>query len=162
MITFFIPGNPVGKPRPRAAVGKTRAHVYDANTDLEWRARIRVEAKKYIDQLNHKGEPLRIDIEFFFLRPKSHYTRVNLNYRLKPNAPIAHIVKPDRDNLDKPVLDEFVKVGLINKDECVCDGIIKKHWTFEEPGAWVTIDLFEEDRLYIDRYIYKWLPQTES
>lgn len=45
--------------------------------------------------------PLRITMEFFFARPKSHYNK----HGVKPNAPIWHTSKPDGDNLEKFVLD---------------------------------------------------------
>ena len=41
--------------------------------------------------------PLEVNLSFVFDRPKSHY----MGKLLRPNAPIHHIIKPDKDNLDK-------------------------------------------------------------
>lgn len=50
--------------------------------------------------------PLRVDLLFFFRRPKSHFNKKGL----KKDAPKFHTKKPDIDNLIKFVLDALNKV----------------------------------------------------
>lgn len=69
--------------------------------------------------------PLRVDITFYFSRPKSHFRTGKNSHLLKENAPIWHVSKPDRDNLDKFVLDSMSKIYW--KDDCmVCCGELMK------------------------------------
>lgn len=44
-----------------------------------------------------------------------------------------HLVKPDKDNLIKPVLDVFVKAGIIADDGCINTIITKSVYTLEQP-----------------------------
>lgn len=66
--------------------------------------------------------PLRLDVYFFFARPKAHY---NSKGAVKENAALWKISKPDRDNLDKFVMDAMTKV-FFNDDSQVCAGEIIK------------------------------------
>jgi Holliday junction resolvase RusA-like endonuclease len=72
--------------------------------------------------LPHKATALRVDVTFFFP------TKVSDRWG-KP-----HTHKPDRDNLDKLVLDECTKVGVFGGDDCrVSAGMIRKYWV--RPGG---------------------------
>jgi Holliday junction resolvase RusA-like endonuclease len=44
-----------------------------------------------------------------------------------------HVVRPDKDNLEKAVLDCLVKAGVLKDDSLVCDGSFRKIWA--ERGA---------------------------
>lgn len=58
---------------------------------------------------------------------------------------IRHIKKPDRDNLDKAVLDALT--GIFWIDDCqVCDGRIRKRIASgdESEGVFVSISVLEE------------------
>lgn len=71
--------------------------------------------------------PIRVDISFYFGRPKSHYGTGKNATVLKPNAPWWHTCKPDRDNLDKFVLDAMTKLYW-RDDSMVCAGTILKQY----------------------------------
>jgi Holliday junction resolvase RusA-like endonuclease len=68
--------------------------------------------------------PLRVNLFFFFPRPKSHYTKKGL----RPTAPDWHTIKPDVDNAMKPVLDVLTKAGFWREDCQVCSGLIEKKY----------------------------------
>lgn len=69
--------------------------------------------------------PLRVDITFYFARPKSHYRTGRHAGELKPNAPLWHTKRPDRDNLDKFILDALDGIFWLD-DSIVCDGRLRK------------------------------------
>ena len=52
--------------------------------------------------------PLRINLEFYFPRPKNHYRSGKYSNELKPKAPKIHTFMPDIDNLAKFVLDAML------------------------------------------------------
>jgi len=60
------------------------------------------------------GKPIEtgihMDINFCFLRPKSHFGTGRNAEKLKKSAPFHHIKKPDIDNLEKFLLDSMNKV----------------------------------------------------
>jgi len=71
--------------------------------------------------------PLRVDCHFYFGHLKGHYGSGKNAGNLKASAPLWKNTKPDRDNLDKFVLDAITGVFFLN-DSQVCDGrIIKKY-----------------------------------
>lgn len=84
--------------------------------------------------------PLRIQMEFIFSRPKSHYRTGKYRNILKSNAPVIHISRPDADNLVKFVLDSLNKV-FYNDDSQVCELMAIKRYAEqdEEPKTEVMI-----------------------
>ena len=70
-------------------------------------------------------EPLRVDINFYFPRPKAHYGTGRNAGKLKPSAPARHIVKPDIDNLQKWVYDSMNKV-FWRDDSIICECRVRK------------------------------------
>jgi Holliday junction resolvase RusA-like endonuclease len=84
--------------------------------------------------------PLRVDITFFFPRPKGHYRTGKNAGQLRDDAPDHHTSKPDRDNSDKAVLDQMTVMRFWRDDAQVCDGrIIKQYDDGRGPGALIKI-----------------------
>lgn len=136
-LLFFAAGDPKGQPRLRArALGKF-AQVYNPKTADDWKLIIRHEAQKHWDGIPFDG-PLAVNLTFYFDRPKAHF---RANGALKPNAPLWHTHKPDRDNSDKAVLDALSQLGLWRDDCQVCDGRIKKCYRSADgvPGVMVVV-----------------------
>jgi Holliday junction resolvase RusA-like endonuclease len=143
VIAFFVPGNPIAQPRPRACVsgGRTRrafARVYDSGTADNWKRTITIYANPHRPKEPLAG-PIAVDLIFRLPRPKSHFNR----HGLKPGKPYYHTAKPDRDNLDKAVLDALTKVGMWHDDAQVCRGSIAKAYG-PVPGVHVTIETFTD------------------
>lgn len=86
--------------------------------------------------------PLRIDCTWVFPRPKSHYRTGKYAGQLKTNAPTFCGSNPDRDNLDKFVLDTLEGVFFKN-DAQAAVGLIKKMYG-EKPRAVITIESLNE------------------
>lgn len=144
-LTFRVPAVPVGQPRARASSFRGRVRVHEVtqikNSDgsrkphpiVAFKATVRMAAAEV-----HRGAPLagplRCDLEFVLPRPKA------LFWKTKPMPRVPHVAKPDRDNLDKAVMDALK--GLVWLDDCqVCDGRIQK-WIAagdEQPHVVVTI-----------------------
>jgi Holliday junction resolvase RusA-like endonuclease len=135
-LTFFVQGLPKAQPRVKFASRGKFGKAYTPDSANDWKACLMIAAKP------HFREPLAGAISasvcFYFPRPKSHF---NSKGELKPTAPVFHTSKPDRDNLDKCVLDALTQIGAWNDDAQVCSGGIDKRFvaTGESPGARITI-----------------------
>lgn len=135
VITIFVFGAP--KPQPRGRVRK-RGGVFDPGSAEGWKIAIQAAAMKVQPDEPLTG-PLQVDIRFYFKRPK------RLLRKKDPIDPIWHTDTPDRDNLDKAVLDALTDVGLWRDDKLVCAGSPLKFYcgkpggAMPAPGAIITI-----------------------
>lgn len=137
-LVFRAVGIPKGQPRAKACVRGRHAGVYDPGTANDWKTIVRNAAREKWDGVPF-DVPVSVRISVFFPRPKYHFKR---NGELKEGAPIWHASKPDRDNIDKAILDALVNVGVL-KDDCIAaGGFVHKlyHAPGELPGAWIEID----------------------
>lgn len=122
-IEFWVAGEPKGQPRARAFAMKGKGvRMYDPGTAEGWKGLVALAAKSVLPATPLDG-PLRVDLTFFFPRPKSHYRS---NGQLKPGSPKWHTKKPDRDNSDKAVLDAMTAMRFWVDDCLACDGRIRK------------------------------------
>lgn len=142
-LSFFVAGLPKAQPRAKARAFGKFAQVYNPKTADDWTADdwkmiVRHEARRAWEASGDASPwsgPLRVDLTFYFPRRKNHFRS---NGELKPFAPIWHVAKPDRDNLDKGVLDALTNLGLWPDDKQVCDGLIRKLYG-AQPGCEITI-----------------------
>jgi Holliday junction resolvase RusA-like endonuclease len=98
--------------------------VYNPGTADDWKTIIRNAARERWDGVPFTG-PTTVTWTALFPRPKSHIKR---NGELKWNAPTWHRSKPDRDNLDKALLDALVNAGILADDKEVCSGQLTKRY----------------------------------
>lgn len=126
IIELFIPCVPGGQPRTRSTIRGKHSAIYQPVTRktstgqtlptqaVEMRFWVR---KSVQDALPIGFElltgPLQVDLQFWFPRPGTPHKK-------KPNPPLWHTKKPDRDNLDKAVLDCLT--GLLWHDDNQCCG----------------------------------------
>jgi len=148
-ITIRVPAIPVAQPRTKATAFNGRARVYDVTTIKQadgtrkphpivaFKATVRLAAERAYQGPPLRG-PLRVDVEAVFNRPD------NMVWKRKPMPRVRHAKKPDRDNLDKAVLDSLK--GLLWVDDCqACAGEITK-WIAsgdEQPHVVITITELE-------------------
>lgn len=143
LITFRVYGEPKAQPRPRAfakKIGSTfTARVYDAGTAEEWKGLIALEVRGLLPPVPLEG-PIRLDATFLFDRPK------RLLRKRDPDERIPHVAKPDRDNLEKALLDCLTQLRLLVDDCQVCAGEVRKFYVArgERPGAEITIEVLGE------------------
>ncbi len=120
MIEVFINGIPKAQPRTRATIRGKHAGVYDPGTANEWKNTVKAAFGRYTG-LRLEG-PLALDITFYLPRPK------RLCRKKDPDDPIPHTAKPDRDNLDKAVLDALTDIQVWGDDKQVFSGKIEKYY----------------------------------
>lgn len=137
---FRVRGVPVPQPRGRATIrkrknGKQHASIYDNGKADPWKRLISIFAGQYRPPtpITH---PVKVEAVFVFPRTQE---------LLKPKVPIYrldHGVKPDRDNLEKALLDALTDLGFWKNDAQVCCGEIRKQYAEigEEPAVhvWIT------------------------
>lgn len=142
-IQMKIPGVPVAQPRVKAFSRGGRAGVYTpsktttgkSNGVAEWKAAIRLTAAAKLEGPLMAG-PLRVDIEFVFPRQSSKI------WKSKPMPRYRKVTTPDRDNLDKLVMDSLNGVLWVD-DNQVCSGSIDKWHAAGDEVAHVLITVSE-------------------
>jgi len=140
-ISFFVTGQPKGQPRARATRRGNHAGVYDPGTADAWKACVRHDWKA-LGQPTWEG-PLKVSLAFYFQRPASHFGSGKKASVLKPTAPVWHSKKPDRDNLDKAVMDALTNAGAWADDCQACAGSIRKLWAAPGHPVGVRIEISE-------------------
>lgn len=125
----FIAGVPKGQPRARAFArnmgGKVVARMYDAGTAEAWKSEI-ANGIRDVRPATPLDGPLAVDITFYMPRPKS------LMRRKDPDGPMLYTAKPDRDNLDKAVLDALTRLSVWRDDAQVCGGSVWKWYAAKD------------------------------
>ena len=137
VIQFRVDGNPKAQPRVRSFIRGGHASVYTPGQADDWKALITLAARPFVPPTPLTG-PVRVDCRFYFARPKGHYRTGKHANQLKPGAPIDHTSKPDRDNLDKAVLDVLKDIGFFRDDAQVCEGEIAKAYG-DRPGVLIVV-----------------------
>lgn len=126
MLTIRIEGKPIAwsRPRPRRYGG-----FYSPHKETGWYAQILLQAKAFKPASPMDG-PLRLSIEFLMPRPQAR------------KKDTWHIVRPDRDNLEKLVSDALKDAGWMRDDSQVCSGPVEKRYPKqgEMPGALITLE----------------------
>ena len=123
--SFIVPGNPIALKRHRSFQRGKFKGTYDPSKNDKW--------DFLAKSILHKpdipfDEPLSLDLEFCFSRPKNHYRSGKYSNQLKDSAPTWHTKTPDADNLTKFVCDALN--GIFWKDDSViCDIKITKKYS---------------------------------
>jgi len=145
-LRLFIPGAPVAKERPKAKVITPKGRrpfpqFYTPEATVVWEDHVGDTARTQLAGLQAEG-----DGEDFLL-PLVGYRfitvmRFNLHKPVSYPARITHHTrKPDRDNLEKAVLDGLVKGRIISDDNAVTDGYSCKRYVTPGHPEGVEIDL---------------------
>ena len=146
-IEFFAPGIPqtAGSKKGIYIPKIKRTIVVDSNPKgfTTWRATVQSFAIKAKQTVNIPGNellycPIILTVTFLFSHPKGDFgTGVNAGV-LKNSAPDLHIKRPDATKLLRCLEDALN--GVVWKDDSqIVKQIVKKEYTFESPGARVTI-----------------------
>jgi Holliday junction resolvase RusA-like endonuclease len=151
VVFFDVLGEPKPTPRGRAVNAGKHARIYTPATADAWKHDVRAGALDAIAGLGGwkliaPGVAAEVYLGFRFERPRSHFRTGRFSGMLKPGAPSHHTQTPDKDNLEKAVLDALTEFDdmppLFWCDDCqVDDGRTSKRWADpgEKPGVAVAI-----------------------
>jgi len=139
-IDFDVIGIPKGQPRGRAFIRGKHASIHPDHSADDWKALVAIEARKHLPDKPIEG-PVSVSACFRFPRIKGHYRTGKHSDQLRLDAPAFHTGRPDRDNLDKAVLDVLTQLGMWRDDCQVCEGQIEKRYVRdgERPGMLISI-----------------------
>lgn len=114
MIHIHVAGTPRPQPRPRF----WRGRVISTGSQLVrlWRHLMEAEFRKHAPQGGPISVPVRVDCIAMFPTPKME------------RWGLPHTVRPDRDNVEKGVLDVLVKARVLKDDALVSSGSFRKIW----------------------------------
>ena len=131
-IQFRVECNPVAQKRHRhTTVGKF-VRVYDPSA--KDKAALVKLCMPYAPASPFEG-PLKVDLDFWIPRPKSHYgTGKNSHVLKEQHSDGYHTQKPDIDNLRKLVMDALNGVFWVD-DSQICQGRTIKRWYAMPEGA---------------------------
>lgn len=142
--SVWVDGLPKGQPRARSRRGFTG--VYDPGTADGWKAQVQLAFQPVLPD-QPINEPLKIDIAWYMKRPGSFTTnyrkilREQLGLRKLPSTALPFIGKPDRDNLDKAILDALTQANYMRDDSIVVAGSLVKlyHEVGGKTGALIRV-----------------------
>jgi Holliday junction resolvase RusA-like endonuclease len=145
-LEFSVRGTPKGQPRTKARAMKTRggkwiAQVYNPKGSDGWKSGVTLAARQAgLPPVPWEG-PVSVTIDAYFERPQ------RLCRAKDPDGPIRCTAKPDRDNIEKAVLDALTAVGLWKDDAQVCDGPVRKWYVAKGcvPGVRIVAELLEPE-----------------
>ena len=85
------------------------------------------------------SDPVRVDLVFWFKRPKKHYRTGRFSDQLRDDAPRQHVDVPDLDKLARTTLDAMS--GVIYVDDAQVDRLVlSKKWADHEfEGVAITV-----------------------
>ena len=147
LVTFIVPGSPPIARRVRAGRrrGSKRIQIYQADETVADEQRV-ADAARRSGVLLPIDVPLRVDVVAVFDRPASRPRSVPAEV-WRTGRRVSRPATPDRDNVDKAVLDgmqvrgRFEARGMLANDGQAADGRVRKVWAAkgEEPHTVVTV-----------------------
>jgi crossover junction endodeoxyribonuclease RusA len=139
LLCVQIVGDPKGQPRARAFSRGGRARMYDPGTAEAWKSAIAAHVRNCLPEIPHQC-PLKVHMEFRFLRPKNHYSSKGELTKSARESKLHHTQKPDFDNLEKAVSDCLTELGFWRDDTQVVEWSGLKKWVSRMPGMFLKID----------------------
>lgn len=154
-IILRVPGVPRPQPRPQSCgfvgvdketgvpIARARSFNKESHSLKAWKANLRIAAYKFRPQ-EPWTQAVRVDVEAFFPRPA---WLVNV----LPDQAMPMLERPDRDNLDKTILDTLTGLKYWADDSQVYVGRLAKFYVAAgcAPGAIVSITFIELEPAYL-------------
>lgn len=140
-LCFEAPMEPMGKGRARATTVGGFARLYTPRATAKYEAALAGYAAAAMSRagLSPATGPLRVDIEAWFELPRSRHRKRSP----VPHEP--HTSKPDKDNVEKAVLDALT--GIAWKDDAaVAQGETCKWWAAQGEPAKVRVSVWRMTR----------------
>jgi Holliday junction resolvase RusA-like endonuclease len=108
-IIMDVRGDPKGQPRPRLCAAGEHVRVYTPRSAKGWKDAVYMAAWRQGIKQPIPG-PIRVSMVFFFERPG------RLTTNGSPGGSVAHMAKPDIDNIVKATLDALTDAGIWKDD----------------------------------------------
>ena len=143
-VTFQVVGTPGTKGSKNAVVRGGRAVMYEASGKKlwPWMRAIQGAARHALEGREWQLEgPMRVRLQFFLQRPRTHHTGGDLTLPIKPAAPRVPIAK-NRDDLDKlarAALDALTGIAWAD-DGQVCSLVATKDYGPAWTGCAITVE----------------------
>ena len=136
IIEFVVIGKIQAWQRP----GKSRAGIrYTPDQTRNWKQQVAITALKYKPKQLWSG-PIEAQLIFLFPKPKSYSKKI-----------MAHITKPDVDNLAKSILDALQKI-IYKRDQQIVKCMIEKSYVESDvssPMVYIKLILLEHSEFKI-------------
>lgn len=136
MITFIVPGAPIGKGRPRVTTIGGFARMYTPAKTVSYEGLVAHAAQSAMQQGEHAliEGPVCIELLIACAVPASWSQK---RQRMALSGQIIPTTKPDADNIIKAICDGCN--GVVWRDDVqAADGLWRKRYR-ATPGVWVTI-----------------------
>lgn len=144
MIQFFVAGNAKTQGSLHSFYNhKAGKIVTPQSTKVKnWRSVISLRASEIMGGGELYKGPLKVRLNFYFVRPQAHYRTGKYKNILKDTAPLyPHGRVGDGDKLERAVFDALT--GVIWVDDCqVVEGNWSKHYS-ENPGVLISVEEIE-------------------
>ena len=143
-IIFFVSGTP--RPGGSKTIGRTASgelFLRDAGGkgNAIWRRAVREAARHAMDGRPVLTGPLSLAVHFWLPRPKSHFGTGKHACRLKPGAPVSHVIAPDATKLLRSTEDALTGIVWVDDSQVVTQLATKNYQTtLTSVGA--TIEVF--------------------
>lgn len=134
IINIIIPGEPVGKGRPRFVRIKGFVSTYTDKKTKDYETLVKVLYKKQYGNFSFGEKPLTVIIKCYFAIPKA--TNKTNRAKMIVNE-IKHTKRPDADNLAKSILDALNGLAYDDDSQIVALNVEKGY--SETPHTLVTI-----------------------
>ena len=138
MIRFTVPGEPVGKGRPRVVRNGGFSRTYTPEKTASYENLVKLEFQRQGGRMLKDG-PLKLRISAWYSIPRSASKR---KQQAMTGGLIRPTKKPDCDNVGKVVADALN--GLAYRDDSQIVTLIVEKWFGEEPRVDVEIREVEE------------------
>lgn len=135
---LWIPGVPRPQGSMRTFTVAGRAHARHSDSTIDHRNLVTYHLSQ--QPLRIEGAA-RLDAEFVFPRPKSHYGTGRNVDTLKPSAPKHHIQPADTDKLLRLLCDAAENAGIVGNDSQFVEVIGRKKWG--DAGTLLIIEPYE-------------------
>lgn len=134
-ISFFVPGAPVGKGRPKVSSrGGKFARMYTPEKTANYESLIALAAQEAMDGNPLIAGPADVEISMFLPVPTSWSKKKQAAALLGQVYPTK---KPDADNVIKAIFDGINGVVWVD-DVQACDIVVRKRYA-DKPGVEVTV-----------------------
>lgn len=137
-IRFTVPGEPVGKGRPRVVRSSGFSRTYTPEKTASYENLVKLEFQRQGGRML-KDVPLKVRISAWYSIPRSASKRKK---QAMSGGLIRPTKKPDADNVAKSVCDALN--GLAYRDDSQVVTLIVEKWFGEEPRVDVEIREVEE------------------